>query len=189
MIPPEVLLQAYSQGCFPMADERGEIGWYSADPRPVLPLDPFHVPRRLARTLRNAGFTHTSDQCFRRVMRECGKNRDMSWISEEMVDSYCRLHELGFAHSVETWQEGELVGGLYGVHLGGAFFGESIFHRVDGAGKAALVHLAGHLKERGFRMLEIQMVTPLTAQFRPRMVGKREYARLLTSAIGEDCVW
>ncbi len=189
MIPPEVLLQAYSQGCFPMADEFGEISWYSADPRPILPLDAFHIPRRLARTLRTAGFTFTRDQRFRQVMEGCSENRDMSWISEEIVESYCRLHELGFAHSVETWREGELVGGLYGVHLGGAFFGESIFHRVDDAGKAALVHLAGHLRERGFQMLEIQMVTPLTMQFEPRMVGKREYSRLLAAAIVAECDW
>jgi leucyl/phenylalanyl-tRNA---protein transferase len=189
MIPPEVLLQAYSQGCFPMADEFGEISWYSADPRPVLPLDAFHIPRRLARTIRTAGFTHTRDRCFRQVMAACSENREMSWISTEMVESYSRLHELGFAHSVETWQEGELVGGLYGVHLGSAFFGESIFNRVGDAGKAALVHVAAHLRERGFQMLEIQMVTPLTAQFKPRMVGKREYTRLLASAIGTECEW
>lgn len=189
MIPTEILLQAYSQGYFPMADERGQIDWYSADPRPVLPLDPFHVPRRLARTLRKANFTFTSDHCFRRVMEACAENRDSTWISHEMIETYCRLHELGFAHSVETWREGELVGGLYGVHLGGAFFGESIFNRVDEAGKAALVHLAGHLQARGFRMLEVQMVTPLTAQFKPRMVAKREYARLLASAISAECSW
>lgn len=189
MIPPEILLQAYSQGCFPMADEFGEISWYSADPRPILPLESFHVPRRLARTIRTSGFTFTRDQCFRQVMEACSENRDLSWISAEMVASYSRLFDLGYAHSVETWLDGELVGGLYGVHLGGAFFGESIFNRVDDAGKAALVHLASHLREREFRMLEIQMVTPLTAQFKPRMVGKREYGRLLASAVSAECGW
>ena len=189
IIPPQLLVEAYSRGYFPMADsETGELGWYTADPRAMLPLDPFHVPRRLERTLKSAPFSYTRDACFERVMRACA-DRDDTWINEALVQSYVRLHELGFAHSVETWQDGELVGGLYGVALGGAFFGESMFNRVSDASKAALVHLAGHLHERGFRMLEIQMVTPLTAQFKPRLISRREYLPLLTEAITTECQW
>src|SRR6266542_2366729 len=155
-IPPELLLRAYSQGYFPMAEE-GAISWYTADPRAILPLEPFHVPRRLRRTLRQTGFRYTRDRDFDAVIRACSR-RESSWISEGIVRSYCALHRAGFAHSVEVWQGSEIVGGLYGVHLGGAFFGESMFHRVDNASKAALVHLAEHLGAQGFALLEIQMI-------------------------------
>jgi leucyl/phenylalanyl-tRNA--protein transferase len=189
VIPPEVLLQAYAQGYFPMADsENGRIQWYSADPRAVLPLEPFHVPRRLARSLKTAGFTYTTDQQFEAVIRACAE-RPSTWISEGIVRSYGGLHEAGFAHSVEVCREGELVGGLYGVHLGGAFFGESMFHRESDASKAALVYLAGRLRERGFRMLEIQMITPLTEQFGARHVPRSDYGRLLAEAVAVDCRW
>ncbi|MFN3650511.1 MAG: leucyl/phenylalanyl-tRNA--protein transferase [Armatimonadota bacterium] len=189
IIPPQLLVEAYSRGYFPMADsETGKLGWYTADPRATLPLDPFHVPRRLQRAIKSAPFTCTRDTCFERVMRACADRED-TWINEALVQSYTRLHELGFAHSVETWENGELVGGLYGVALGGAFFGESMFNRVSDASKAALVHLAGHLQERGFRLLEIQMVTPLTAQFRPKLVSRREYLPLLSEAIAAEAHW
>lgn len=189
VIPPEILLQAYAQGYFPMADSaEGEIQWYSADPRAVLPLEPFHVPRRLLRSLRKHGFTCTRDQEFERVIRACA-DRPSTWINEGIIRSYTGLHEAGFAHSVETWREGELVGGLYGVHLGGVFFGESMFHRAPDASKAALVHLAEHLRARGFRMLEIQMITPLTEQFGAVHVSRREYHQRLREALAVECEW
>jgi leucyl/phenylalanyl-tRNA--protein transferase len=189
LISPETLLHGYATGCFPMADsETGRIEWYTADPRALLPLHPFHVPRRLQRFLKGAPFTYTRDQAFEAVIQACA-DRDSTWISSGIVRSYTRLHELGFAHSVEVWQEAELVGGLYGVHLGGAFFGESMFYRVSGASKAALVHLAEHLERQRFRLLEIQMVTPLTAQFRPRMVYGLEYGPLLREALSLRCAW
>lgn len=189
VIPPEVLLQAYAQGYFPMADSaHGRIEWYTADPRAILPLDPFHVPRRFQRWLKSAPFTYTRDEAFEQVIRACA-GRASTWINEGIVRSYVGLHEAGAAHSVEVWREGALVGGLYGVHLGGAFFGESMFYREDGASKAALVHLAEHLQERGFRLLEIQMITPLTAQFGARHVPRREYQRLLAAALATECAW
>lgn len=188
-IPPEVLLQAYASGYFPMADSRdGRIEWYTADPRAILPLQPFHVPRRLERALKKASFTYTTDRAFSQVVEACA-DRDSTWINDGIIQSYTALHLLGHAHSVEVWQEEELVGGLYGVHLGGAFFGESMFHRVDDASKAALVYLAEHLNTRGFRMLEIQMITPLTAQFGAQLVQGAEYRKLLAKAVAVECEW
>jgi leucyl/phenylalanyl-tRNA---protein transferase len=189
IIPPEVLLEAYARGCFPMADpDTGDLGWYTADPRAILPLDPFHVPRRVQRFLKTAPFRCTRDAAFEEVVRGCSQ-RESSWIDTVIRNSYVNLHHLGFAHSVEVWNEERLVGGLYGVHLGSAYFGESMFYRESGASKAALVHLAGHLNARGFRMLEIQMITPLTAQFGAVHVHRRDYARLLKEALETDCTW
>ena len=188
-IPPEVLLQAYASGYFPMADsDTGQIEWYTADPRAILPLDPFHAPKRLLRSLRSAQFEYSRDREFEAVVRACS-DRDSTWISDGIVRSYTALHRAGHAHSVEVWQSGELVGGLYGVHLGAAFFGESMFHRTDNASKAALVHLAEHLNAQGFQMLEIQMITPLTAQFGARPVWRTEYQRMLADAVSRECSW
>jgi leucyl/phenylalanyl-tRNA---protein transferase len=189
VIPPELLIQAYSSGYFPMADSRdGEIAWYTADPRAILPLDPFHIPRRLARFLKQSPFTCTRDSAFEAVMRGCAGRAD-TWINEAIVRSYAELHRLGHAHSVEVWHGGELVGGLYGVHIGGAFFGESMFHQETGASKAALVHLAEHLQARGFRLLEIQMVTPLTAQFGAQLIRRGDYLPVLAEALSACCDW
>jgi leucyl/phenylalanyl-tRNA--protein transferase len=189
IIPPEVLLEAYTRGLFPMADSAtGRIGWYSADPRAILPLNPFHVPRRVKRSLKSAGFTYTRDQEFVSVIRQCA-DRDSTWISRVLRESYIRLHEFGFAHSVETWREGVLVGGLYGVALGGVFFGESMFHRVDDAAKGALVYLADHLNERGYQLLEIQMITSMTAQFGAQEVSAAEYGSMLRAALELDRSW
>jgi leucyl/phenylalanyl-tRNA--protein transferase len=188
-IPPEVLLQAYASGYFPMADsESGRIEWYTADPRAVLPLHPFHVPRRLQRALKKVSFTYTTDRAFPSVVRACA-DRESTWINRGILESYTALHERGYAHSVEVWQEDELVGGLYGVHLGGAFFGESMFHRVDDASKAALVYLAEYLNARDFRLLEIQMVTPLTAQFGAVQLREQDYRPLLAQALSVGCEW
>lgn len=188
-IPPEVLLQAYASGFFPMADSRdGRIEWYTADPRAILPLNPFHVPRRLQRALRGSSFTYTTDRAFPQVVEACA-DRDSTWINDGILQSYTALHECGHAHSIEVWQDEALVGGLYGVHLGGAFFGESMFHRVDDASKAALVYLANHLNARGFQMLEIQMITSLTAQFGAQLVRGAEYRELLARAVAKQCSW
>lgn len=188
-IPPELLLQAYASGYFPMADSAdGEIRWYTADPRAVLPIHPFHVPRRVRRFLKNAPFTCTRDRDFPAVIEACAGRHD-TWINPGIIRSYTRLHQLGCAHSVEVWCDERMVGGLYGVHLRGAFFGESMFYRETGASKAALVHLAEHLQSRGFRMLEIQMVTPLTVQFGARLADRHEYQRLLDDALSVSCNW
>src|SRR3954449_10701733 len=132
MIAAEALLSAYASGWFPMAVEAGEIRWYSPDPRGIIPLDTFHVPSRLARSLRAHPFEIRIDTDFPGVIRACAERPDPegNWIDQEIFESYCALHEQGFAHSVEAWQDGRLAGGLYGVSMRGAFFGESMFHRV-----------------------------------------------------------
>lgn len=188
VIPPEVLLGAYARGYFPMADDKcGELQWYTADPRAVLPL-PLHVPRRLARTLRGVEWEFTRDADFEAVVRACA-DRDSTWISEDIVQTYLELHRAGHAHSVEVWEDEALIGGLYGVHLGAAFFGESVFNRVPNAGKAAVVHLGEHLQARGFRLLEVQMITDLTAQFGAVHVSRAAYRRLLAEALRRQAPW
>jgi leucyl/phenylalanyl-tRNA--protein transferase len=190
VLEPELLLNAYCRGIFPMAvNARGEIGWFSPDPRAIIPLDDrFHVPHGLQRRLKKNPFQVSFDQDFERVMRECAaKRREGTWISEEILESYCRLHQLGHAHSVEARLHSKLVGGLYGVHIGGAFFGESMFHRVTDASKVALVALVERLRERGFTLLDTQWVTPHLAQFGTTEIPRREYLRLLRRAVALDC--
>ncbi|NCO36804.1 MAG: leucyl/phenylalanyl-tRNA--protein transferase [Armatimonadetes bacterium] len=187
MIPPDILLEAYFRGAFPMADSRdGEIAWYTADPRGVIPLNEFHIPERLRRDLRRRPFEVTVNHCFETVMRSCGDRPD-TWISEEMVESYAELHRLGYAHSVESWMDGSLVGGLYGVSIRGAFFGESMFHRVPNASKAALVFLLQRLRERSYRLLDTQMVTPIMRQFGAQEISSTEYVRRLAESLRTDC--
>lgn len=188
-LTPELLVQAYSQGFFPMAEGRhGVVSWYTADPRALLPLHPFHIPRRLIRSLRKSGFCFTHDVHFAEVMRRCADRPD-TWINDAMIRAYCGLHERGLAHSIEVCREGRLVGGLYGVHLGAAFFGESIFGIVPDAAKAALAHLGRHLQQQQFNLLEIQMITPLTAQFAPEEVAHHPYLALLADALSEKADW
>src|SRR6476469_3073561 len=188
MIPVDALLNAYASGWFPMAVAPGEIRWYSPDPRGIIPLDTFHVPSRLARTLRARRFEIRVDTAFADVMRACAERQDDegNWIDDEIIESYCALHARGFAHSVETWQDGRLVGGLYGVALGGAFFGESMFHRVTDASKAALVALVERLRERGYVLLDTQWVTEHLLQFGAVEIPRRRYLRLLDQALAID---
>jgi len=173
-----------------MAVERGEIGWFSPDPRGILPLDAFHVPARLARVLRSGRFEISVDRAFEDVMRACARRPgEGTWISEEIVQSYLALHRLGLAHSIEAWRGGVLAGGLYGVHLGGAFFGESMFHRETDASKAALVALVDRLRRRSFSLLDVQWVNPHLVQFGAMEVGREEYLRLLGSAVEREAVF
>src|SRR5437660_7763503 len=147
---PERLLQAYRRGVFPWFDEDGPILWWSPDPRAVFELDGLHISRRLQRTLRSGKFSVTFDQDFASVIRGCAdRPDDGTWITAEMVAAYEKLHLLGYAHSVETWQEGKLAGGVYGVAINGLFAGESMFTRARDASKVALVHLTQRLRERG----------------------------------------
>jgi leucyl/phenylalanyl-tRNA--protein transferase len=185
VIPVATLLEAYASGWFPMAVVPGEIRWYSPDPRGVMPLDGFHVPRRLARVLRGGRFEIRVDTAFRDVIVACSERADAdgNWIDQEIIDSYCNLHALGHAHSVEAWQDGALAGGLYGVAMGGAFFGESMFHRVADASKAALVALVDRLRARGFTLLDIQWVTDHLLQFGALEIPRRRYLRLLDQAL------
>jgi leucyl/phenylalanyl-tRNA--protein transferase len=192
MISGELLVSAYASGWFPMAVEPGEIRWYSPDPRGIIPLDTFRISRRLARTWRSGRFTIEVNRCFEDVIRACADaDRDPedpgSWIDAEIIESYCALHRQGFAHSVETWQDGQLVGGLYGVALGGAFFGESMFHRVTDASKIALVALVERLRVRGYRLLDTQWVTEHLAQFGAIEIPRRRYLQLLDAALKLDC--
>ena len=174
-----------------MAVAPGEIRWYSPDPRGIIPLDTFHVPSRLARTLRSRRFEIRIDTRFDEVIAACAERPDAdgNWIDREIMESYCALHAHGFAHSVEAWQNGALVGGLYGVAIRGAFFGESMFHYAADASKAALVALVARLRERGFILLDTQWVTDHLLQFGAIEIPRRWYLRLLDQALELDVSW
>jgi leucyl/phenylalanyl-tRNA--protein transferase len=183
-----LLVAAYQAGYFPMGMDDGEIGWFSPDPRGILPLDAFHVSRRLARVLRSGRFTVTTDRAFRRVMESCAADRDEgTWINDEILDVYGQLHARRLAHSVEVWLDGDLVGGLYGVCLGGAFFGESMFHRVTDASKVALASLVEHLRKREFLLLDTQWTTPFLETFGAQEIPREEYLARLETALGASC--
>ena len=187
MISAELLLHAYRSSAFPMAMEDGEIAWFSPDPRGIMPLDErFHVPHGLARTLRKGRFEIRIDAGFESVMRRCAE-RDETWINEEIVASYVELHRLGCAHSVEAWCEGRLAGGLYGVAIGGAFFGESMFHEETDASKVALHALVERLRARGYTLLDTQWGTPHLAQFGAVEIPRTLYRRLLAAALKCEC--
>jgi leucyl/phenylalanyl-tRNA--protein transferase len=182
MIDPELLLQGYRLGVFPMAMEDDSIEWFSPDPRAVLPLEDFHVPHALRRVLRRKAFETTIDKAFSEVIAACAERED-TWINREIVESYTQLHRLGNAHSVEAWKEGKLAGGLYGVAVGGAFFGESMFHRVTDASKIALVALVEHLRAHKFVLLDTQWLTPHLQQFGGMEISRNHYLRLLRRAV------
>jgi leucyl/phenylalanyl-tRNA--protein transferase len=182
-IDPELLLRAYALGWFPMGTgRRGRIEWFSPDPRGILPIQTFHAPSRLRRVVRQSRFEVRIDTAFETVMRACA-HRDETWITEDILASYVSLHRLGFAHSVETWQDEQLVGGLYGVAIGGAFFGESMFHTATDASKVALVALVERLQARGFVLLDTQWLTPHLAQFGGVEVARGDYLERLATAI------
>ncbi|PID86822.1 MAG: leucyl/phenylalanyl-tRNA--protein transferase [Chloroflexi bacterium] len=167
-LPPDLLLSAYSQGWFPMAHEDGELYWHDPDPRAIIPLNQFHTPRSLKRTLNRDIFEIRLNTVFAEVMAGCAAltpDREDTWINEDILEAYAHLHRLGFAHSVETWQDGQLVGGLYGVALHGLFAGESMFSRERDASKVALVYLVEHLKKQGFLLLDIQYMTEHLRRF------------------------
>jgi leucyl/phenylalanyl-tRNA--protein transferase len=182
MIDPELLLQGYRLGVFPMAMEDDSIAWFSPDPRAIIPLESFHVPHALKRTARKNVFEVKIDHAFGDVIRGCAKRKD-TWINHEIMESYERLHELGHAHSVEAWADDKLAGGLYGVAVGGAFFGESMFHRVRDASKVALVGLVEHLRARKFALLDTQWTTPHLEQFGAIEIPRGQYLRLLGRAV------
>ncbi len=196
-IDPRTLLNLYRQGYFPMADpDTGEVNVYSADPRAIIPLDAVHISSKIARLVRRAPFEVRCDTAFVEVMRACALPRagsDRTWINEAMVEPYAALFEAGYAHSVEAWRGGALVGGLYGVHIGGLFCGESMFHRPDlggsDASKISFVHLVRWLNHRGFGLLDAQMKTPHTARFGCIEVSHREYLGLLARALRLPVTW
>jgi leucyl/phenylalanyl-tRNA--protein transferase len=191
VISTELLLAAYASGWFPMADEEGVISWYSPDPRGIMPIETFHIPSRLQRVVRKGTLQVEIDRAFEEVMRACAEaEREPgdtgTWISEEIIESYCALHAQGFAHSVEVRQDGLLVGGLYGVALGGAFFGESMFHRATDASKVALVALVARLRSHGFVLLDTQWVTAHLQQFGAIEITRPQYLRLLERSLKLD---
>jgi leucyl/phenylalanyl-tRNA--protein transferase len=189
-LDPETLLTAYAQGAFPMTDSDGVTRWYTADPRGVIPLEPerFKIPRSLRQTIRRGTFQVRFNHDFQAVMRGCMHNRpEGTWISDDLVEAYSRLHREGFAHSVEAWHDGELAGGLYGVSLGGAFFGESMFHRRTDASKVALVALVERLRERGFQLLDAQARTRHLSMFGCEELPSAIYLRRLRAALLLPC--
>ena len=182
MIDSELLLQGYRLGVFPMAMEDDSIAWFSPDPRAVIPLENFHVPHALRRLFRKNVFEIKIDKAFGEVIRGCAKRKD-TWINDEIIGSYEGLHELGHAHSVEAWADNKLAGGLYGVAVGGAFFGESMFHHVRDASKVALVGLVEHLRARKFTLLDTQWTTPHLEQFGVIEIPRSQYLKLLARAV------
>ena len=188
MIPIATLLGAYRTGHFPMA-VNGRIGWFSPDHRGVIPLDECRVPRRLARLVRQGRFPCTVNRSFHDVIAACAARTDTraSWIDDEILESYCALHLAGHAHSVEVWERERLVGGLYGVSLRGAFFGESMFHRARDASKVALCFLLDRLRERRFGLLDLQWVTPHLRQFGAIEISRARYLTQLAESMQLDC--
>ena len=187
-LTPTILLQAYAAGIFPMAESADdpELFWVDPTRRGIIPLDGFHVPRRLKRVLRRGVFEVRVDNQFTAVMRGCAEaseTRPSTWINDEIIGLYSTLHAQGAAHSVECWREGLLVGGLYGVSLGAAFFGESMFSRVTDASKVALVHLVMRLRVGGYRLLDTQFQTPHLARFGAIEISRARYHRLLADAL------
>lgn len=190
VIDAELLLNAYASGYFPMAESRTstELMWFDPPRRGLIPLRGFHIAKRLRRTVLAGHFDVRADTAFRDVMLACAEpapGREDTWINDRILDLYCELHEHGFAHSVECWREGDLVGGLYGVALGAAFFGESMFSREVDASKVALVHLVGRLNAGGYSLLDTQWVTEHLTQFGAFEVPRAEYRRRLKAAIYE----
>ncbi len=186
LFTPERVVEAYRSGYFPMAESRvGPISWYSPDPRAIIPLNEFNVPRSLRREMRKSACTITVNRAFERVIGKCAEGRfpEDTWISDDIVRVYTDLHRMGIAHSVETWEEGKLVGGLYGVALGGAFFGESMFSRIPNASKFALVSLVTRLNARGYLLLDTQIMNEHIRQFGAIDVPRVRYLALLEEAL------
>ena len=193
-LTPEILLRAYAVGLFPMAEtaDDPDVFWVDPEHRGVLPLDGFHLPRRLARRIRNNPFAVTVDTDFAAVMAACAErtaDRRETWINGQIRDLYGRLFAMGHAHSVEVWQEEKLVGGLYGISLGGAFFGESMFSRATDASKVALVHLVARLKHGGYRLLDTQFVTKHLSRFGTIEIPREEYRQQLNAALATPAVF
>ena len=181
------LLKAYCQGYFPMADEHsGEIFWYSPEFRAVFPIEQIKPPKSLLKELAKNPMHCTVNNDFEAVIHFCS-NRETTWISDEIAEMYCELHKTGFAHSVETWQNGKLVVGLYGVSIGGAFFGESMFNIIPNASKVAFYFLIEYLKNRNFSLLDSQFINDFTAQLGAKEIPKEEYLQKLKIAISQKC--
>lgn len=182
----ELVLSAYSQGIFPMGHDDGLIRWYSPDPRCIFDFDSFHIPKRLMRTYRSGKFEMRVNSAWDEVLHLCA-SRDSTWITDDIFRVYTELHEDGFAHSVEAYYEGKLAGGLYGVSIGGAFMGESMFHTVTDASKVSLVYLVERMKARGFILLDSQYMTEHLSTFGAVLISRREYLTRLERALRLNC--
>ncbi len=182
-LAPEKLLAAYAAGIFPMADDEGGLFWLAPDPRAVIELDGFRMPRSLRVVRRREVFTVTVNRAFDQVIAACARPGKGTWISDDIKEAYGKLHHLGFAHSVEAWQDRQLAGGLYGVAIGSAFFGESMFHRVADASKVAMVHLIERMRERGFALLDVQFMTEHLRRFGAVEIPRAEYEQRLELAL------
>ena len=183
-LSPALLLRAYGEGVFPWYNEGDPVLWWSPDPRAIVELDGLHVPRRLSRTIRSGKFRVTADACFTDVMRACGESRpEGTWVTDEMLAGYTELHRIGHAHSVEVWQGDDLVGGIYGVSLGGLFAGESMFHRVSDTSKVALVALAERLRQRGYVLFDVQMKTDHTGRMGAVEIPRARYLERVREAV------
>ena len=183
-LTPRLLLHGYRLGIFPMAQSKapGDVHWIEPRFRGVVPLERFHVSRSLAKTIRQGGYELRVDSAFRDVMLACA-DRPESWINPDILQAYCGLHAIGAAHSLEVWRDGALTGGLYGVRIGGAFFGESMFSRAPGESKIAMVHLAARLKAGGFRLLDTQFITDHLATFGAEEISRDAFQARLTDAL------
>jgi leucyl/phenylalanyl-tRNA--protein transferase len=184
------LVWGYANGVFPMAQsaQSAKINWFDPDPRGMVPLDAVHVPRSLKSTLRRGVFEIRIDTAFAQTVEGCAE-RSSTWINADIKRAYCELFEMGFAHSVECWRDGELAGGLYGVHLKAAFFGESMFARRTDASKVAFVHLVARLRAGGFALLDTQMATDHMQRFGAVEIPRRDYRRRLAAALGSDATF
>lgn len=191
-LSPGVLLSAYRQGIFPWYDEESPILWWSPDPRFILPIEELHIPKRLRRVLKRTSFEFSVDLAFPEVIAGCAdtprEEEDGTWIVPEMREAYNRLHELGYAHSAEVWQKERLIGGLYGVSLGAAFFGESMFTRVSDASKQCFVLFTLALREKGFHFIDSQVYTEHVARFGAREISRAEYLERLSRALQQETV-
>jgi len=184
------LLLAYRSGIFPWTVD--PITWWSPEPRAIFELDRFHVSHSLAKTIRKGVFGITFDHAFQQVMDGCAApalGRRSTWITREFIDAYTELHHQGHAHSIECWEGERLVGGIYGVAIGGLFAGESMFHRVSNASKVGLFHLVEHLRQQGFLLFDIQMLTPITFQLGGSTLGRKQYLRRLARAVEKQCLF
>ena len=196
-IPPQMLLAAYLQGVFPMAESRTSSGvaWYQPNPRAIIPLEQYHCPRSLKKIINQNRFKITIDHAFQQVVENCAeakRKENNTRINEDIIISYTKLHEMGYAHSVEAWYEDELVGGLYGVSIGGAYFGESMFHKPPHgthASKVCLYYLVQHLRNQGFALLDVQINNAHMAKFGVIEIPHSEYMELLNLAVDLDVDW
>lgn len=186
-LAPEVLIDAYARGIFPMAGEAGEILWFCPDPRTVIELNRFRVSKTLGQTYRRQRFALTVNRDFPAVIRACAERGEDTWISPDFIEAYCLLHRLGYAHSVEAWRGDVLVGGLYGVSVGGVFCGESMFHTQRDASKVALVFLVQRLRQRDYALLDVQFSTEHLGRFGAVEIPRSEYLHRLAEALEQPC--